>query len=222
MYCVTAELSKPGCCPLCAGNNSHFYHQDKKRSYFQCQHCQLIFADANSHLAADAEVAIYQQHENNPADQRYRAFLNKLAGPLLERLGSTGLQGLDFGCGPGPTLSLMLQEARQQMAVFDPYFANNPAVLTEQYDFICSTEAIEHFYQPANEWALWLRLLKAKGWLGLMTKLAPSKAEFGSWHYKNDPTHVCFFSRDTFEFLANRDGFHLEFIGNDVILLQKA
>lgn len=216
-----AELSLPASCPLCLGSDNHFYHQDNKRSYFQCQHCRLVFADANSHLTADAEVAIYQQHENNPLDQRYRAFLNKLAAPLLQRLGNTGLSGLDFGCGPGPTLSLMLQEAGQQMAVFDPYFANQPEVLTKQYDFICSTEAIEHFYQPANEWALWLRLLKTKGWLGLMTKLAPSPAEFGVWHYKNDPTHVCFFSRDTFRFLANRDGFSLEFIGNDVILLQK-
>jgi len=218
---VIAELSPPACCPLCTGSNNHFYHQDKKRSYFQCQDCQLIFADANSHLTADAEVAIYQQHENNPEDERYRAFLNKLAAPLLERLGNKGFSGLDFGCGPGPTLSLMLQEAGQQMAVFDPYFANNPEVLAEQYDFICCTEAIEHFYQPANEWALWLKLLNAKGWLGLMTKLAPEKAAFASWHYKNDPTHVCFFSHDTFLFLANRDGFHVEFIGNDVILLQK-
>ncbi|WP_306521662.1 class I SAM-dependent methyltransferase [Rheinheimera sp.] len=216
-----AELSPPASCPLCLGKDNHFYHQDKKRSYFQCQHCQLVFADANSHLAADAEVAIYQQHENNPLDQRYRAFLNKLAAPLLERLGNSGLSGLDFGCGPGPTLSLMLQEAGQKMAVFDPYFANQPEVLTQQYDFICSTEAIEHFYQPVNEWALWLKLLKTNGWLGLMTKLAPVQAEFALWHYKNDPTHVCFFSRDTFLFLANRDGFSLEFIGNDVILLQK-
>jgi hypothetical protein len=216
-----ADVLPPASCPLCLGSDNHFYHQDKHRSYFQCQHCQLVFADPNSHLTADAEVAIYQQHENNPQDQRYRAFLNKLAAPLLERLGSTGFSGLDFGCGPGPTLSVMLQEAGQQMAVFDPYFANNPAVLKQQYDFICSTEAIEHFYQPANEWALWLRLLNGKGWLGLMTKLAPAKAEFASWHYKNDPTHVCFFSRETFEFLANRDGFNLEFIGNDVILLQK-
>lgn len=216
-----AELSPPTCCPLCLGQQSHFFHQDKRRCYWQCGNCQLVFADANSHLTADDEVAIYQQHENNPADVRYRAFLNKLAAPLSEKLAGIGFSGLDFGCGPGPTLSLMLQETGQHMAVFDPYFANNPAVLTQQYDFICCTEAIEHFYHPATEWAVWLTLLKAGGWLGLMTKLAPSATEFASWHYKNDPTHVCFFSRETFSFLAKRDGFSVEFIGNDVILMQK-
>lgn len=208
-------------CPLCAGSNIKFYLQDKKRRYWQCQSCALVFADPGSHLAADAEVAIYLQHENNPNDPRYRTFLNKLAQPLLQRLGKAGLNGLDFGCGPGPTLSVMLEEAGQQMAVFDPYFANHPQVLTKQFDFICCTEAIEHFYQPAKEWALWLHLLKADGWLGLMTKLAPELAEFANWHYKNDPTHVCFFSQQTFLFLAKRDGFTVEFIGNDVILLHK-
>lgn len=216
-----AELLAPASCPLCLGGDIRFYHQDKVRCYWHCARCALVFADPGSHLAADAELAIYRQHENNPQDSRYRAFLNKLAAPLSQRLGTTGLTGLDFGCGPGPTLSLMLQEAGQQMAVFDPYFANEPEVLQQQYDFICCTEAIEHFYQPAKEWALWLTLLKAGGWLGLMTKLAPTQDEFARWHYKNDPTHVCFFSRETFLFLAERDGFTVEFIGNDVILLHK-
>ena len=42
------------------------------------------------------------------------------------------------------------------------------------------------------------------------------------WHYKNDQTHVVFFSRQTFEYLAERDKLDLEFIGNDVILLRKS
>ncbi len=44
---------------------------------------------------------------------------------------------------------------------------------------------------------------------------------FGLWHYKNDPTHVCFFSRDTWQWWARQCGAGLEFIGSDVMLLQK-
>jgi len=44
------------------------------------------------------------------ADPRYRRFLARLAEPLIAHL-PKGARGLDFGCGPGPTLSLMLREA---------------------------------------------------------------------------------------------------------------
>ena len=207
-------------CPLCLAGDCCAWAQDQRRSYWRCATCQLIFADPASLLAADAELAVYQHHQNDPADSRYRGFLARLATPLLQRLGRSGLAGLDFGSGPGPTLSLMLEEAGQQMAIFDPYFANDPAVLRQHYDFICATEAIEHFYQPAQEWALWLQMLQPGGWLALMTKLT-DEVDFASWHYKNDPTHVSFFSRATFQYLAERDGFLLEFIAADVILLQR-
>lgn len=209
-------------CPLCATAQDLIWLQDLKRCYYRCAHCALIFADPASHLDATAEKAIYQHHQNDPADLGYRKFLNKLAAPLLARLGNcNGLKALDFGSGPGPTLHLMLAEAGLDTAIYDPYFANDASVLAQQYDVICSTEAIEHFYHPAKEWALWLSLLRPQGTLALMTRLAPDKAQFFSWHYKNDPTHVCFFSRETFEFLAQRDGFHLDIIEPDVILLKR-
>lgn len=210
-------------CPLCDFPHSQHYHTDSRRSYWRCLQCQLVFAERASLLAADAELAIYQQHQNDPADTGYRQFLNKLAAPLLQRLEPSAQQGLDFGAGPGPTLYLLLQQGGHQVANYDPYFAPDALLLEQQYDFICSTEAIEHFYQPAQEWQLWLQLLKAGGWLGLMTKLRPDQsADFARWHYKNDPTHVSFFHADTFAWLAARDGFRVEIIGPDVILLQRS
>lgn len=213
-------------CPLCHSQQTALFSQDQRRCYFICACCDLVFADPASLLDSQAELAIYQQHQNDPADPRYRQFLAKLASPLLQRLqrqsdaSQQPLLGLDFGAGPGPTLSLMLSEAGLQMALYDPYFAADKSVLQHRYDVICCTEAIEHFYQPAEEWQLWLRMLKAGSWLGLMTKLRPVAADFARWHYKNDPTHVSFFSQHTFQYLATRDGFSLEIIGNDVILLQ--
>ncbi|MBY5922758.1 class I SAM-dependent methyltransferase [Ferrimonas balearica] len=207
-------------CPLCQHPDPGHYHQDKRRHYFQCQRCSLVFADPAALLPAHAEKDQYDKHNNDPGDPGYRRFLSRVAEPLQARLPS-GSEGLDFGCGPGPTLSLMMSEAGYPTGVYDPYFAPDRTPLRRQYDFITCTEAIEHFYRPAREWHLLVTLLKPGGWLGLMTKLVRGPQAFAQWHYKNDPTHVSFFSQATFEYLAKRDGLRLEFIGADVILLQK-
>ncbi|MCG3864313.1 MULTISPECIES: class I SAM-dependent methyltransferase [unclassified Photobacterium] len=208
-------------CPLCHSEQPGIFVEDKNRRYFRCQHCALIFADPEAQLSPEQEKAVYDQHQNNPDDMGYRQFLGRLATPLVERLSQGSLTGLDFGSGPGPTLSIMLEEMGYNMTIYDPYFAPDHSVLTHQYDFVTCTEAIEHFNQPAKEWGLLLSMIKPGGWLGLMTKLATDAEAFTRWHYKNDPTHVSFFSRDTFRFLAQRDGLEVEFVGNDVILLRK-
>ena len=131
------------------------------------------------------------------------------------------LQGLDFGCGPGPALAAIFVEAGFNMSVYDPYFAPDEIVLTGQYDFVTCTEAIEHFYQPHKEWELLVSLVREGGMLGIMTKLARDVEAFSRWHYKNDPTHVSFFSKETFLYLAKRDGLSIEFVADDAIILIK-
>lgn len=209
------------CCPLCLGESVLPFHQDKRRRYFRCQTCALIFVDPEQRLDPTAELAVYEQHENDPNDLGYRQFLRRLLDPLIERVGAPPLSGLDFGSGPGPTLSLMLSELGYTTAIYDPYFAPNTDVLAEPFDFVTCTEVLEHFYCPSEDWPRLLQCVKPGGWLGIMTKLALDEDRFSRWHYKNDPTHVSFFSRDTFEYLAKRDRLQLEFVGNDVILLRK-
>ena len=171
-------------------------------------------------LNAAGERAYYQTHQNTVDDPGYRQYLSRLATPLLPRL-APGSHGLDYGCGPGPALAAMLAEAGFAITTYDPYYADYPERLQQRYDFVTCTEAIEHFYHPGREWRRLLALLKPGGWLGLMTKLARDQAAFANWHYKQDPTHVSFFSRETFLWLAARDGLGIEFIGADVILLHK-
>lgn len=206
-------------CPLCRAEQSAFFYRDARRSYFRCHRCALVFVEPGALLAPAAEQAVYAQHQNHPDDPGYRRFLSRLAEPLAAKLASPQ-SGLDFGCGPGPTLSLLLEQKGHRMALYDPYFAPHPQVLTQRYDFITCTEAIEHFYQPAREWALWLQLLKPGGWLAIMTKRVLDPARFAQWHYKNDPTHVSFFATETFAYLAERDQLALEVVGDDVVLLQ--
>ncbi|PWI33048.1 hypothetical protein DI392_12125 [Vibrio albus] len=207
-------------CPLCKETNSRFYFEDHRRQYYQCLNCDLVFVPPEMRLDAKAEKSMYDLHENRPDDPGYRRFLSRVATPLLERI-SPDSEGLDFGCGPGPTLSLMLEEAGHTMALYDVYYYPEQKVLEKQYDFVTATEVIEHLYQPDVVWQQWLNLVKPGGWLGLMTKQVKGVEAFAGWHYKNDITHVCFYSRQTFQYLAERDKLQLEFIGNDVILLRK-
>jgi 2-polyprenyl-3-methyl-5-hydroxy-6-metoxy-1,4-benzoquinol methylase len=116
----------------------------------------------------------------------------------------------------------MLQEQGHAMSLYDIYYHPDTKVLDNTYDFMTATEVIEHLYQPNQVWQQWLNLVKPGGWIGLMTKMVIDVEAFATWHYKNDPTHVVFFSRNTFRYLAERDQLELEFIGNDVILLRKA
>lgn len=208
-------------CPLCLNLHYALFHQDKRRCYYQCARCQLVFADRTSLLCAEDELAQYQLHNNDINDAGYRRFLQRLAAPLLAALPETGLNGLDFGCGPGPLLAQMLTEANQHMSVWDPYFAPDNTALQQRYDFISCSEAIEHFARPSTEWALWLRLLKPNGTLAIMTKRYTTAAAFANWHYKQDPTHVSFFADYTFTYLAQRDGFSLNFADKDVVILQR-
>lgn len=207
-------------CPLCKSGKTDFFFEDKNRAYVRCSHCKLVVVPECYRLSTDDEKAIYDLHENDVGDKGYRRFLSRLSTPLLERL-EPGKQGLDFGCGPGPTLSTMLEGAGHTVDLYDPIYYNDVSVFTKQYDFICATEVVEHLYNPDKEFTTLFSLLKPVGWLGIMTKMVIDKQAFSRWHYTHDLTHVCFYSRSTFEYLAERFNADLTFIGKDVILFRK-
>ncbi len=208
-------------CPLCDCTKISHYHQDKNRDYWQCNACALVFVAAEQHLNRDEEKAIYDQHENDLADEGYRRFLSRVCEPLNARLSASSV-GLDFGCGPAPMLATMLRELGHDVALYDLYYHPDEQVLKRDYDFVSSTEVIEHLAQPQPVLQLWLELLRPGGTLALMTKLVIDVQRFATWHYKNDPTHIAFYSKETFAYIAKRFGLDLEFIAADVIFLTKS
>ncbi len=207
-------------CPLCTIGRTALFHQDPRREYRRCDSCSLVFVPSRYFLPPEAEKACYDQHQNFPTDHRYRHFLNRLAQPLIEVL-SPGARGLDFGCGPGPTLSLMLAEAGYPTVIYDPFYEPDPEVWQQQYDFVTASEVVEHLHHPFLELQHLWSVLEPGGWLGIMTKRVLSQSAFANWHYKNDPTHVAFFSDDTFSWLAVQWSAELRLVGQDVVLLQK-
>ena len=212
-------MSSNNLCPLCQSDSS-FFHKTTRYNYLQCKQCELIFIPPESLPSREEEKAQYDLHKNNPADIGYRNFLNRLTEPLLERLDPKS-SGLDFGCGPGPTLSVMLEEVGHKMSIYDPIYHPNDQLLNESYDFITATEVFEHLHKPTNDLKILYSTLKKNGWLGIMTKRALGKESFARWHYTHDPTHVCFWSETTFNWLASQWQTVAEFPAADVVLLQK-
>lgn len=207
-------------CPLCGHERVAPYFRDKRRPYLQCLRCRLVFVSPAYRPSRAQERAEYDLHQNDVQDPGYRRFLSRMVSPLRARL-PVGARGLDFGCGPGPALAAMLEEVGYSMALYDPYYRPEPDVLESGYDFICATEVVEHLHHPGRELDRLWRLLAPGGVLGIMTKLVSDRTAFASWHYKNDITHVCFFSRDTWTWWADAYGARVAFHGADVILLDQ-
>ena len=120
-------------CPLCLGDHTEQYFQKKgARDFYQCRICQLVFLDPQQRLNAQQEKAEYDLHNNQSDDKGYRQFLSRLQQPLMMSIKS-GAKGLDFGCGPGPTLSLMLEEAGYAISLYDIFYHD---------------KLIHHFFAP--------------------------------------------------------------------------
>lgn len=207
-------------CPLCGDARPRPYAAVRGRHFLQCGVCQLVFVPGPEQLSIEQQHQRYLQHQNSAQHDGYRAHLDRLLQPLLARL-PVAARGVDFGCGPGPVLAQLLEQHGHVMCVYDPFFAAIPAVLERSYDFVTCSEAIEHFAQPRREWQRLLGLLQPGGVLAIMTGLRDRVSDFAAWHYKNDPTHVNFYSRATFEWLAHRDGLTLELCDDPVVILRR-
>ena len=207
-------------CPLCHAKGVSEFSADKRRNYLRCTVCSLIFVPPFQFLSAEDEKKRYDLHRNSPDNADYRRFLGRLFTPLQQRL-APGSSGLDFGSGPEPTLSRMFEEAGHSMMIFDQYYKHAPAALDRRYDFITASEVVEHLREPGKELDRLWACLKCGGWLGIMTKFAEEPAAFPRWYYKNDLTHVCFFSRAAFTWLAATWNADLIIPDDDVALLRK-
>ncbi len=187
--------------------------------YFRCRRCGLTWRDPDQRPSRDEEQDHYRLHENDPEDPGYREFLGQLARPLLERV-PRGASGLDYGCGPGPALARILEQAGHGVALYDPFFAPDREALDDRYDFITCSETAEHFFHPAEEFERLASLLRPGGLLGLMTGIRDQPARFGRWQYRLDPTHVCFYSPRSLDWLARRHGWRIVYRRGTVTLFE--
>lgn len=154
----------------------------------------------------DQEHHRYLQHENNVNDPGYQKFVEPLTTAVQKYFKPTH-QGLDYGAGPGPVSSHLLNQKGYQINLYDPFFHPDQKVLQQQYDFVICCEVIEHFHHPAQEFKQLRERLKPDGKLFCMTEIYSAQIDFRGWHYKNDATHVIFYHAKTLEYIKNKFGF---------------
>ncbi|PKP02759.1 MAG: class I SAM-dependent methyltransferase [Bacteroidetes bacterium HGW-Bacteroidetes-9] len=208
-------------CPLCTKPLGFKEVQGPDaRIYNHCEKCYLIFTATRFQPTKKEEEKRYLQHNNGIQHNGHVTFLNKAIKPALEYL-KPGMKGLDYGCGPVPTLSRLLEQNGYTCDDYDPIFF--PELdQDKQYDFIFATECFEHFFFPAKELQKIRRLLKEDGILVIMTEQWQNLEKFKTWYYAKDSTHVSFYHKRTFGFIANKSGMNTLFTDNNrVIIFQK-
>lgn len=192
-------------CPLCGAAVS-LYARDRLRAFVRCPVCGLISVPKAWHPAPEAEKRRYDLHRNDPSDAGYVRFLSQLADAIAPCL-EPGSEGLDFGSGPSPVLSRLMERRGFRMRIFDPFYANDRAATARAYDFVVCSEVVEHFRTPALDWGLLASLVRPGGWLGVMTSPWEGLPEkFLRWRYANDETHLAFYSDNTMSWIARRFG----------------
>lgn len=189
-------------CGLCLGKAVFFYKVNGKK-YYRCLNCSAVFLDPACFLDRDYERARYQEHNNDVNDPGYQKFVEPVVRNVQERF-SLSHKGLDYGAGTGPVAAKMLRDKGYSIELYDPFFWNDPQLLKRKYDFIVCCEVIEHFNAPAKEFERLKSLLNPNGALFCMTDPYSEDTDFKNWYYKNDPTHVFLYHRESFAFIKRR------------------
>ena len=207
-------------CIVCKNKKAAVFKNIKQKRYWKCVYCEAIFLDKEFYLSSNDEYKHYLTHNNDVNDPRYKKFLSNLMLPLIERM-KLNSKGLDYGCGPGPALSLMLREKGYQMFNYDPFFHPKKSNLLKKYDFISCSETVEHFHNPFYEFTRFNELLNDGGIIGIMTNFHSKENIFENWYYIKDPTHVVFYSKNTFLIIAKMFKWDCEFLNNNLVFFKK-
>ncbi len=201
-------------CPVCGSEGGYFLdYEAKGRRFLLCPVCSLVYQEDSTLPDADSEKKRYEQHRNNPDDAGYvqwlQSFIDKAVMPWYE-----GGRVLDFGSGPTPVLTHMLERLGMDVTSYDPYFF---PLWPDRHDYslILLCEVLEHIHNPVKAFMDLYELASENGVISVRTQFLPSPepAAFRNWWYKEDPTHIRFYNTDSLDILAGLSGWTL--IGHD-------
>lgn len=203
-------------CILC-GSSTEKFEIWRNSQYYSCNSCRSLMLDSIDYLEENEEKARYEEHNNDVENKGYQSFVYPIVKEVLNDYKGYD-KGLDFGSGTGPVITKLLRDKEYNIKLYDPFFANEPEVLEEKYDYIVSCEVIEHFHNPRKEFKLLRSLLKPGGSLYIMTSIYSEDIDFKTWNYKDDKTHVFFYHKKALEWIKNEFDFaHLKIEKNLII-----
>lgn len=156
--------------------------------------------DSEDFLSNLDEKKRYLEHNNDVDDPRYQNFVLPIVTAIKDDYDDDSI-GLDYGCGTGPVAAKLLRDSSYKVNLYDPFFANNLEHLKLKYKFIICCEVMEHFCSPKKDFLLLHSLLQSGGAIYMKTSIYKDDTDFDAWHYKNDPTHVFFYRKETLEWI---------------------
>jgi hypothetical protein len=135
-------------CPLCYNESLQPEVEGPGGLFFHlCENCKLVFEGKSNRPDWNEEKERYLKHDNGIQYEGYVKHLNQTIKPALKYL-KPGFRGLDYGCGPVPTLNKLVEQKGFACEFYDPIFS--PEYPLGTFDFIFATECFEHFFRPAD------------------------------------------------------------------------
>ena len=210
-------------CKLCLLPTRCINDIKKDLAYYRCSSCGFVSLDDRYIVTEVEEKKKYDQHNNSLENEGYvkmfEDFIELTVVPYLSTLN----RALDFGSGPEPVLSVLLERRGLEVDIYDLYYAPQKVYEGKKYDLITSTEVFEHLAKPLDILKLLVERLNDSGYIALMTKFPPKDdQEFLNWWYRRDPTHISFFTPQSFEIMAKKVGLKvLKTINDNIVIFQK-
>lgn len=205
-------------CPLC-DNDTKLFCEKVNHIFYECTNCKGIFRPEETYLSAVEEKEHYEKHNNDVNDVRYQNFVSPIVNEILKDFSSSDI-GLDFGSGTGPVIAKMLIDKGFQVSNYDLYFANDLTLLEKKYNYVSCCEVMEHFKNPLQEFQLLRNLLLPNGKLYCKTNVFQNQKPFENWYYKDDPTHVFIYQKETLDWIQKNLHFQKVKIYSDVIVFE--
>ena len=142
-------------------------------------------------------------HENSISNKGYITYLNKIIKNTVNPFLNQGSRILDFGCGSEQTWADLLIDEGYTVTSFDPYFDSGKEWMSQNFDAITAIEVFEHLSSPSLELNTLTKCLSPGGYLIIRSMLHNNSwIDFSNWWYKDDPTHISFYSKDTINYIC--------------------
>lgn len=197
-------------CAICHHKTTILYDPQFELEYHSCHNCGFIAQDRNQLILFNEEREEYDRHENSIENEGYVAYFKRFIDAAVIPYAQVG-KGLDYGSGPEPVLSqVMLRDYGAEMDIYDLHYQPEKVFEGKVYDYIISTEVIEHVKEPLEVLQLMYQHLKPGGIAAIMTLFhLNDEVKFLDWWYRRDVTHISFFLPKTFRLMAKLIGFEV-------------
>lgn len=208
----------------------------KNRDYFFCNDCGGISVNPLNFVSEQKQKERYSFHNNTLENVGYRRFLESFINPVLSFINKNKKEEkgnfFDFGSGPQPCLCFLLDELKNtgkiradtQIYYWDKYFSDKKTIVP--CDYVTCLEVVEHFEHPQESFVDLANCAKDDGYIFVGTMILTNDLKkienFAYWWYKEDCTHVSFYSLESICCCAKKAGLNfIEKLNDRIVVFQK-